>query len=144
MLKNKSILLTGKVSFYLSVFICLSSLDFSRLRSDFQVSKSSNAIATTKILARSEPLEDRVPRQPSDPTLEQQRQQLRQRQQQIREEYRQEWNQQQQQWKNQQKQQQQESREYRRQDRERIYQRNELRREQEKNRQRRQLIIQPR
>ena len=144
MLKNKSILLTERIPFCLSIFIYLGSLDFPYLRSNFKVSKSSNAIANTKILARSEPLDDQVPKQSPNPTLEQQRQQLRERQEEFREQHKQEWSQQQQLWRNQQKQQQQESRENRRQDRERIYQRNEIRREEERNRQRRQLIIQPR
>ena len=137
MLRSKWIRLVKTILVYLFVLAGSNSLSFFSLQSN-------HAIAATKILARSEPLDDQIRKPQPDPTLEQQRQQLRERQRQIRQQYQQEWSQQQQQWRNQQKMQQQESREYRRQDRERIYQRNELRREQEKNRLRQQLIIQPR
>ena len=101
------------------------------------------AAAIAQTLARSEPLDSRTFRKPSNERLEQQQQQLRERQQQFRQQYQREWNQQQQQWKNKQNRQQQETREYRMQNQERTYQRLELQRQERLERQREPLLIQP-
>ncbi len=124
----------NKISVRLSIFIFLNSFGLLNLGNNF---------AIAPVLARSEPLENLIRKQPSDSRLEQQQQQLRERQEQIRTDYQQEWDLQQQRWRNRLKNQQQENQEYRRQNQERIHQQNELRILREKNRQRRQLIIQP-
>ena len=139
MLRNKLTLLTRKILFHLLFIICLSSLSSPHSKSGFKVAKFSNTILTARLLARSEPVVDRVRREPSPTILEQQRQQLKEKRQQIREEYQRKWSQQQQQWRNQRKRQLEESQEYRRQNQERVYQRHELRREQERNRRRQRL-----
>lgn len=135
MLRNSWICSTSKILSYLLIFIGFNSLTCLNLKHN---------IAVAQVISLTEPLVDQVQRPNRDQRLEQYRQQLRQRQEQFKEEYRQDWDQQQQQWRNQQKSQQQDIRDYRRQNQEKIYQQNQLRREQERDRRREQLFIVPR
>ena len=144
-----SIYLIGKIFCCLS-FACFGSLNFLNLKAqaarDYLAITGFSRVGGTSVqtIARSEPLDSRTFRKPSNERLEQQQQQLRERQQQFRQQYQREWNQQQQQWRNKQDRRQQETREYRRQNQERTYQRIEIQRQERLERQREPLFIQPR